>query len=95
MDTLDYSIMKFNKASELLRDFLNQKEIISLFEKEKKGTLQESEQKTYDEIMKDITENKRQEKKLNESIKIASQVKRDTPCFLDEEVDNYDVLEDN
>ena len=33
METHIYKVMKFNKASEVLRDYLNQTEIISLFEK--------------------------------------------------------------
>jgi hypothetical protein len=62
--------MKFNKASEVLRDYLNQTEIISLFEKAKNGTLNENEKTTYEEIMEEISNNKKKGNELNEKIRI-------------------------
>ena len=62
--------MKFNKASEVLRDYLNQKEIISLLERGDNGSLNENEKTTYDEIMDSITNNKNTEEELNEEIRV-------------------------
>ena len=70
MESHIYKVMKFNKASEVLRDYLNQTEIISLFEKAKNGALNENEKTTYDEIMEEITNNKKKGKELNEEIRV-------------------------
>ena len=70
MESHIYKVMKFNKASEVLRDYLNQKEIISLFEKAKNGALNENEKTTYDEIVKEISNNKKKGKELNENIRV-------------------------
>ena len=70
MESHIYKVMKFNKASEVLRDYLNQKEIISLLERGGNGTLNENEKTTYDEIMKEISNNKEKGGELNENIRI-------------------------
>tara|TARA_B100000686_G_C16472584_1_gene802865 strand:+ start:377 stop:613 length:237 start_codon:yes stop_codon:yes gene_type:complete len=62
--------MKFNKASEVLRDYLNQKEIISLLERGENGSLNGNEKTTYDEIMEEISNNKKKGEELNENIRI-------------------------
>ena len=77
--------MKFNKASEVLRDYLNQTEIISLFEKAKNGTLNENEKTSYDEIMEEISNNKKKGEELNENIRILKHNK-------DEDI-SYDLCE--
>ena len=70
MESHIYKVMKFNKASEVLRDYLNQKEIISLLERRDNGTLNENEKTTYDEIMEEISNNKEKGEELNENIRI-------------------------
>ena len=74
--------MKFNKASEVLRDYLNQKEIISLLERGDNGSLNENEKTTYHEIMEEISNNKKKGEELKKEIRsLTSHIEDDDTLY--------------
>ena len=83
MESHIYKVMKFNKASEVLRDYLNQKEIISLLERGGDGSLNQNETKIYNDIMDSITNNKNTEEELKKEIRSLTRHIKDDDTLYD------------